>query len=90
MALIMKETRKITVGTAAVSVETAYRSFLMVNTGASPVYFREAGEDGAAVTEENGFVLPAGAVTPLPLCAKTLSLTAAADTDVRLLFVREG
>ena len=89
MALIIKGVEKVAVGTGAVSVETACRSFLLANAGAGAVYFRDAGEDGRAVTTETGFPLTPGQTTALPLCARRLSLIGAAETDVRILYVRE-
>ncbi|MBR2927555.1 MAG: hypothetical protein IKC24_00150 [Oscillospiraceae bacterium] len=81
---------KVAVGTTAVNVAVNCRSFLIKNCGDAMVYFTEQSENGATVTAETGFALGAGETCPVSLCAKTLSLIAAAETAVSLLYVGEG
>ena len=81
---------KIAVGTTAVNVEVNCRAFLIKNNSDSAtVYFREA-QDGKAATADEGFALAAGETCPVPLCARTLSLIASAEADVRMLYIGEG
>ena len=81
---------KVSLG-ANVATEVAMncRSFLIKNSGSTTVYFREA-QDGTAVTADTGFALAAGETCPVALCAHTLSLIAAAEGEVRLLYIGEG
>ena len=90
--LVIQNTKKVSAGTKAVSVEAYCRPFLMVNTSATAtVYFKEAAEDGKAVTADNGFALLPGQTLRIPLMARKLSIIASeADVDVRLLFGQEG
>ena len=92
MNMIIRGTEKVTVGTSAKSVSINSKTFLMVNTSeTATVYFKEAAEDGKAVTAANGFALLPGQMLRVPLCARQLSVIAsAADTDVRILYLTEG
>lgn len=81
---------KVTVGTSAVSVEVNCRAFLIKNhSDSATVYFREA-QNGEAVTADSGYALAPGESIHIPLCARTLSLIASAEADVRLLYMGEG
>lgn len=74
----------------AAEVAVNCRAFLIKNNSDSAkVYFGEA-LGSTAVTTETGFPLAAGETCVLPLCAHTLSLIAAADAEVRLLYIGEG
>ena len=74
----------------AAEVAVNCRAFLIKNNSANAtVYFREA-QDGVAASTETGFALAAGESCHVPLCARTLSLAASADADVRLLYIGEG
>lgn len=89
MSLMMERTQKVTASAAAQDVEVACRSFLMVNTSENAVvYFKEKEDDGKAVTADTGFALLPGQTTPMPLNAKTLSIMATEEADVRLLYLR--
>ena len=90
--LSVESTKKVTAGTKAVEVEAHCRPFLMVNTRTSAtVYFKEAAEDGKAVTADTGFALLPGQTLRFPLTARKLSvLSTEENTDVRLLFGQEG
>ena len=74
---------------ATAEVAVNCRAFLIKNNGTATVYFREA-QDGKAATVDTGFALAAGETCMLPLCAHTLSITAEAEADVRLLYIGEG
>lgn len=89
MSYIIESAKKVAVTTQAQDVDADCRSFLAVNTSqTATVYFREKGDDGKEVTADNGFVLLPGTMTPVVLCAKTLSVMATEAADLRLLFVR--
>jgi len=76
----------LTVGTAAVTVPIKGLACLIGNNSAGAVYFKERRDDGVDVTADNGWLLPAGGATSVPLTARELSLSAAqADSDVRIL-----
>ncbi|MBR2927542.1 MAG: hypothetical protein IKC24_00085 [Oscillospiraceae bacterium] len=82
---------KVTVGTAAVSVPVNCRSFLIKNCSTNAtVYFTEYENGGGAATAETGFPLSPGETCPVTLNARTLSLIASAQADVRLLYLGEG
>lgn len=57
---------------AAVDVAIKGRKFMLHNTGAQPLYFKE--KNGAAATTTNSDLCPAGSVYPIPMVADTLSL----------------
>jgi len=72
---------KVTVGTAATSMKTAYRAFVLENTGAADVFF----DIGTATTD--AMCLKAGTVFPFVLTANVLSVIGAAAGEIRLLYV---
>ena len=81
---------KVTVGTSAVNVGINCRAFLIKNNSDNAtVYFCEA-QDDVAVTADSGYALAPGESIHIPLCARTLSLIASAEADVRLLYMGEG
>ena len=84
-------TEKVTIAAgAATEVAINCRSFLIKNNSTNTtVYFREV-QDGVAATADNGFALSPGETLEVPLCVHTLSLFAAAEADVRLLYIGEG
>ena len=81
--------KQVTVTAAAQDVAVDCCNFLLKNSGAATLYFREA-EEGETVTAENGFPVEGGETVPVVLNAKKLSMVAAAETDVRLLLLGEG
>lgn len=89
MSYIIVNAKKVAANTQAQDVDVDCRNFLAVNTSdTATVYFREKEDDGKEVTADNGFVLLPKTMTPVVLCAKTLSVLATEAADLRLLFVR--
>ena len=80
----IKGSEKVTVGTAATAVKTAYRAFILENTGAADVYFNV----GTATTD--AMCVKAGTVFPFVLTADVLSVIGAAAGEIRLLYVLEA
>jgi hypothetical protein len=64
----------------AVSIDVAGRAFMIANTGAQPLYFKEYSEDSVAATAANGMLVAAGTVCPIVLTATTLSIISNAST----------
>ena len=79
----------LTLGTTAATVPVKGMACLIENnSAAAAVYFKERRDDGADASASNGWLLPAGTATSVPLTARDLSLVAdAADTDVRVLLL---
>ncbi|OCZ54313.1 hypothetical protein [Dehalobacter sp. TeCB1] len=50
------------------------RKFMIANTGAQPLYFKEKAIDSVAATAANSMLVPANTVFPQILTAQTLSL----------------
>ena len=50
------------------------RKFMISNTGAQPLYFKEKDVDNTDVTALTGFLIPANTVFPVILTASNLSL----------------
>ncbi|WP_041225788.1 MULTISPECIES: hypothetical protein [unclassified Dehalobacter] len=60
-------------GTEA-TVAIKSRKFMLSNTGAQPMYFKEKSVDNVAATASNAMLVPANTVFPQVLTAQTLSL----------------
>ena len=90
MALIIETTKKVTVGTSAVNVSTACRSFIVTNSSENAkVYLRENSADNVACTPDNGFIILPGQTSACTLNAECLSIVASAECDVYFLYGRE-
>ncbi|MCK9602114.1 MAG: hypothetical protein M0R06_23920 [Sphaerochaeta sp.] len=75
----------------AVSIDVAGRAFMIANTGAQALYFKEYSEDETAVTATNGMLVAAGTVCPVVLTAITLSIISnASTTGYAILFLDIG
>ena len=75
----------------AVSIAVAGRAFMIANTGANVLYFKEYSEDETAVTAANGMLVAAGTVCPVVLTATTLSIISTAGaTGYAILFLDIG
>ncbi len=84
----IEEILTISVGTTAQEQEIRYQGFLIQNNSAgATVYFRDKEADGEDCTAENGFILGPGERIDTVLTARTLSLLADDDADVRLMIV---
>lgn len=91
MSYIIDSVKVLKVGATAVTEKAACRSFIIQNNGEAAIYFREKTVDGAAASAGNGFVLLPGETARQVLSANELSIiAAAANTDVRILYVTEG
>lgn len=91
MVYPIESTEKVAVGKTAVTVPVNCRAFLIKNNSTSAtVYFGEAGENGEAVTADRGFSLAPGEKFPVVIRARTLSLIATENADVRMMYVGEG
>ncbi|MBR5460653.1 MAG: hypothetical protein IKV53_07255 [Clostridia bacterium] len=89
MALIINSSKKVTVGTNAITVPTSCSTFIVTNaSGSATVYMRE-NSDGAPCTSENGFAILPGQSLPMPICAGSLSMIATASADVFFLIGTE-
>ena len=85
----IERVEKLTLGTTAQTVEVRGMAFLIANNSESAsVYFKEKRDDGKAASSSNGFLVPAGKTTLVPMVAMDLSVVAsAASTDVRVLIL---
>lgn len=72
-------------GTAK-DVTVSNRKFMLSNTGAQPMYFKE--KDGVAATASNAMLCPANTVFPAILTAGTLSVISnATGTSYAIMFL---
>lgn len=64
------------------------RKFLLANTGAQPLYFKEKAFDGIDCTAANGMLVPANSVFPVNLTAMMLSLISnATGTSYTIMYL---
>ena len=64
------------------------RKFMIANTGAQPMYFKEKSIDGVDCTASNGMLISANSVFPTILTAKTLSLISnSTGTSYAIMFL---
>ena len=91
MAFIIKEVKKVSVGTAAVEEPVDCRAFMLVNNSAATVYIKEKAGDGKDATADNGFALQPGQLVQNVMTAEKLSMVASEDgAEVRVLYGTEG
>jgi hypothetical protein len=70
----------------AEDVSIKSRKFMLSNTGAQPMYFKE--KNDVAATASNAMLCPAGTVFPVALTADTLSLISnATGTSYAIMFL---
>lgn len=81
----------LTAGTTAQTVAVNGLAFVMENLSESAtVYFKEKRDDGKNASSSNGYAVPPGKCTRIPMVAMDLSVVAsAASTDVRVLILEE-
>ncbi len=78
----------LTVGTTASTVAVNGRGFLIANHSANAVYFKEKAADDTDATSSNGFLVPAGTATLVPVVAEKLSVVASdAGSSVSVLIL---
>lgn len=64
------------------------KKFMISNTGAQPMYFKEKSIDNVDCTAANGMLVPANSVFPQVLTAKKLSLISnVTSTSYAILFL---
>lgn len=73
---------KAAVGTAAADIKTAYRGFILENSGSTDVFFDIAGK-----ASTDSMCLKAGTVFPFALTADVISVIGAAAGEIKLLYV---
>ena len=75
---------KVTAGTAAKTVKTAYQAFILENNSANDIYF------GLGTATTDSMCVKAGTMFPFVLTAEELSVISTADSDLRILYVVRG
>lgn len=64
------------------------RKFMLANTGAQPLYFKEKSVDNIDCTAANGMLVPANSVFPQVLTAQMLSLISnATGTSYAIMYL---
>lgn len=71
----------------AQNIDIKLKKFLISNTGAQPMYFKEKYIDSVDATAANGFLIPAGTVFPLLLTAETLSVVSNATGTTAAILI---
>lgn len=72
----------------AQNIEINARTFIISNTGAQPLYFKEKTIDSLNATASNGFLVPANTVLQIILTASTLSIISnATGTSASILIL---
>lgn len=70
------------------NVPVKCRKFMLANTGAQPLYFKEKAFDGVDCTAANGMIVPANSVFPQILTATLLSLISnATGTSYTIMYL---